>query len=181
MRILGIDPGTWRTGVGVIDTQGNRYQMVHAEVVRAPQKSAIHHRLRKIHAELVEIIKKFRPEILVMESVFYAKDLYAMVRLGEARACAMLAACELNLEMVEYTPASIKKSVTGNGRATKEQVQNMVKTLLNLRELPIEDSSDALAIAICHVHSGGTRNLLQSLKKTVKKSDWKSRIILAKR
>lgn len=181
MRILGIDPGTWRMGVGVIDTQGNRYQMVHAEVIRAQSRTAIHHRVRKIYAALVEIIKKYRPEILVMESVFYAKDLFAMVRLGEARACAMLAAGEQNLEMVEYTPATIKKSVAGSGRATKEQVQRMVKTLLSLQELPQEDSADALAIAICHVHAGGARNLIQSLKLKTGKNDWKSRIVLAKR
>jgi crossover junction endodeoxyribonuclease RuvC len=153
MRILGIDPGTWRTGVGIIEAQGSKYQLLHWELVSIKKNLTLAKRLHHIHQSLCAIIKAYRPDVLALESVFFGKDVQAMVKIGEARACAMLAASEHGIDVVEYPPARVKQSVSGNGRATKEQIQQMIKTLLNMKEAPQVDSSDALAIAICHLHS----------------------------
>lgn len=161
MKILGIDPGTRNTGVGLIEAQGNHYKVLAYEVVRAKAKEAIAERLFTIHTELRRIIKEYDPDVVSLENVFYGKDLKAMVKIGEARACAMLAASEHGVSVVEYAPAQIKKSVAGNGAATKDQMQQMVKRLLNLKEVPPPDAADALAIAICHYHLGKTKALLE--------------------
>ncbi len=153
MRVLGIDPGTHRCGAGILDAEGNRYKIVDAEVIRAKSSLPIEERLYFIFENLRRLIKEFQPDVLALESLFYAKDIQAVVRIGEARACAMLAAREMKLPIFEYAPTAVKQSVTGNGRATKEQVQFMVTKLLNLKDAPYADSADALAIAICHLHN----------------------------
>ncbi len=164
MRILGIDPGTYKTGAGIIEPQGSSYKLLHFEVIKPQAKKTIAQRLGHIHEALTEIIQKFRPEVLALETVFFGKDLQAMVKIGEARACAMLAASAAGIDVVEYPPARVKQAVSGNGRATKEQVQHMVKILLNLKEMPAEDGADALAVAICHFHSAKHTALKQLLK-----------------
>ena len=160
MRILGVDPGTWRTGAGVIETKGSGYREIHFRVVTIKAKLPVPARLHIIYKALLEVIREHQPEVLALEKFFFGKDFEAMVRVGEARACAMLAASECGIEVVEYPPMQVKRSVTGNGHATKEQIQHMVKTLLSLREIPPPDGADALAIAICHAHYGGKKNLL---------------------
>ena len=160
MRILGVDPGTWRTGAGVIETKGSGYREIHFRVVTIKEKLPVPARLRIIYKTLLDVIREHRPEVLALEKFFFGKDFEAMVRVGEARACAMLAASECGIEVVEYAPMQVKRSVTGNGHATKEQIQHMVKTLLSLREIPPPDSADALAIAICHAHYGAKKKLL---------------------
>ena len=160
MRILGVDPGTWHTGVGIIETKGSGYREVHSRVITIQQKLPIPARLHIIYKSLLEVIQEHRPEILALEKFFFGKDFEAMVRVGEARACAMLAASECGIEVVEYAPMKVKQSVTGNGHAKKEQVQHMIKTLLGLREIPPPDGADALAIAICHAHYGGKNKIL---------------------
>jgi len=154
MKILGVDPGTHRTGVGLIEAQGNRYHLIHAEVLEGGKSPALSNRLHKIHQSLLKVIKSYQPDILALENVFYHKDVRALVKIGEARACAMLAASEAGISVVEYPPARVKQAVSGNGRATKEQIQHMIKVLLNLKALPPPDSADALAVAICHLHTG---------------------------
>ena len=156
MKVLGVDPGTWRTGAGLIEGQGNRYRLLYYETIAVRKKSTLLERLSQIYRALLKIIQQNLPDVLALENVFYAKDVSATIRLGEARACAMLAACESGVGVVEYSPARVKQSVSGNGRASKEQVQHMVKTLLNLKEVPPPDSADALAVAICHLHSSGS-------------------------
>jgi crossover junction endodeoxyribonuclease RuvC len=153
MRILGVDPGTWKTGVGIIETQGNRYQLIHTEVIAVQEKMPLPMRLRQIYQGLRARIQEFQPEVLALENVFYHKDISAVVKIGEGRACAMLAAAEQNIEVVEYAPTRIKLAVSGNGRATKDQIQHMIKTLLCLKVTAPQDASDALAAAICHAHS----------------------------
>jgi crossover junction endodeoxyribonuclease RuvC len=178
MRILGVDPGTWRTGVGIIETQGNRYQLVHTEVITVREKQEkISGRLLQIYRKLSEAIKTHRPEVVALENVFYGKDITAMVKVGEARACAMLAAAEAGLEVLEYAPTRVKQAVSGNGRATKEQVQHMIKTLLGLKTLPFPDSADALAIAICHIHFSNTIRLTG--QSGVKKISFEERVKMA--
>jgi crossover junction endodeoxyribonuclease RuvC len=153
MRILGVDPGTWRTGAGIIEAEGNRYRLVASELIQVTEKKTIADRLRQIYEELTEMIRKYQPDILALENIFFGKDIRAMVKIGEARACAMLAASIQGIEVVEYPPARVKQAVTGNGRATKQQIQRMVKVLLNLDSVLSADRADALAVAICHLHS----------------------------
>ena len=163
MRILGVDPGTRLTGVGIIETAGTQYQLLHYETVSIPQKLPIAQRLLRIHQALRSLIERYRPQVLAIENVFYGKDVQALVRIGEARSCAMIAASELGVDVVEYPPARIKQAVSGNGQASKEQVQHMIKTLLNLKSLPPSDSADALAVAICHFHAAKSRSLTEKL------------------
>lgn len=152
MRILGVDPGTLRTGVGVVETSGSRYHLVHFEIISVPPSQPIAKRLRAIFHTLGEIIRCYQPQALALENIFYHKNVRSMLRIGEARSCALLAAADQNVDVIEYPPAKVKQSVTGNGRASKEQMQAMVKTLLNMKELPPSDGADALALAICHLH-----------------------------
>jgi crossover junction endodeoxyribonuclease RuvC len=114
-------------------------------------------------------MQEYKPDSVALENVFYAKDVSAMVKIGEARACAMLAAAECGIEIAEYPPARVKQAVSGNGRATKEQIQHMIKTLLGLKSLPKPDSADALAVAFCHAHMvKSTRLKNQSLNQEPK-------------
>ncbi len=169
MRVLGVDPGTWRTGVGIIESEGNRYRLLHTSIIEIKAKPPIAQRLQQIYKSLSEIIREFRPGVMAIESVFFGKDVQAMVKIGEARACAMLAASEFGIEVIEYPPARVKQAVSGNGRATKEQIQHMVKVLLSLQTAPKADGADALAIAICHLHQSKTLAALSdSNKKTYK-------------
>ncbi|HLD50438.1 MAG TPA: crossover junction endodeoxyribonuclease RuvC, partial [bacterium] len=115
MRILGVDPGTWRTGAGVIETKGSGYREIHFRVVTIKEKLPVPARLRIIYKTLLDVIREHRPEVLALEKFFFGKDFEAMVRVGEARACAMLAASECGIEVVEYAPMQVKRSVTGNG------------------------------------------------------------------
>jgi crossover junction endodeoxyribonuclease RuvC len=154
MRILGVDPGTQRTGAGIIEASGSRYQMVHAETITIPQTLPIEEKLRFIFDRLSQIIREYQPQILALENIFYSKNIRSMLKIGEARACAMLAASQHGLGVVEYLPTRIKKAVSSNGRAAKGQVQEMVRILLNLKTSPDQDAADALAVAICHGHYG---------------------------
>ena len=153
MRILGVDPGTWRTGTGILEVRGNRYSVIREELISVPKKLVIADRLAYIYQSLKTLMAKYQPDVLALENLFFGIDVKAMVRIGEARACAMLAASESGISVMEYLPTRVKQAVTGNGRATKSQVQNMVKRLLNLPAVLPPDVSDALAVAICHAHA----------------------------
>ncbi|MFA5793873.1 MAG: crossover junction endodeoxyribonuclease RuvC [Candidatus Brocadiia bacterium] len=156
-RILGIDPGTLVVGYCILDITGinNKSRIVEYGIVKASTKDNkdLGSRLNKIYQELTEIIKLHKPTAMALENVFYAKDVQAMVKLGEGRAIAILAAAQAGIPLFEYSPAEVKKSVTGNGRADKTQVAEMVKHILGLSEIPKPaDASDAIAIALCHTH-----------------------------
>lgn len=153
MRVLGIDPGTHRMGFGILESDGRSYKLVICGTIRAASKDTIAKRLLHMFESLQKNIQSYKPDVMALETLFFAKDIQAVERIGEARACAMLAASKQGLEVIEYAPSAVKKSVTGNGRASKEQVQFMVKRLLNLKEAPALDASDALAIAMCHLHN----------------------------
>lgn len=152
MRVLGIDPGTHRTGFGILESAGQNYKLVICGTIRAASKDPIAKRLLHIFESLQKNIQSYKPDVVALETLFFAKDIQAVERIGAARACAMLAASKEGIEVVEYASTAVKKSVTGNGRAAKEQVQFMVKRLLNLKDAPAVDASDALAIAMCHLH-----------------------------
>ena len=152
MRVMGVDPGTHKTGFGILESDGRSYKLVICGTIRAAAKDPIAKRLLHIFESLQKNIQSYKPDVVALETLFFAKDIRAVERIGEARACAMLAASKQGIEVIEYAPTEVKKSVTGNGRAAKEQIQFMVTRLLNLKESPAPDAADALAIAMCHLH-----------------------------
>lgn len=151
MRVLGIDCGTERTGYGVIDSDGRVHRLVEAGVIRTDKQEAMHQRLLTIAGELRGKIEQHKPEVVAIEEVFYAVNVKTVLKLSHVRGVALLAVAEAGLELAEYSPLEVKTSVVGYGRAEKSQVQMMVATLLQLKNvIESEDASDALAIAICH-------------------------------
>jgi len=153
MRILGIDPGTGTTGYGIIDVEGNRLRHVDNGIVRTRSSEPLPLRLKAIYDGLTLILKEFSPEAVAIEQVFLAKNPRAALTLGHARGTAVIASVNLDLEVHEYSALQVKSAVVGYGHAAKQQVQHMVKALLNLPEVAQEDAADALAVAICHANS----------------------------
>ena len=154
MKIFGIDPGSERTGYGCVDTAGSRHHLVICGSLSAPALSTFPEKLKHIHAGLTALLARHRPDCVAVESIFYARNVRSALKLGHARGVALLAAAEAGLPVAEYAPAEIKLAVVGFGRADKNQVQQMIKLLLGLAEAPSpHDAADALAVAICHVHS----------------------------
>lgn len=155
MRVVGIDCGSERTGYGVVDSDGRRHQLVGFGVIRTSPKADFPSRLHHIYKNLKELLESKAPDGVAVEGVFYAVNVRTVLKLAQVRGVALLAAAEQGLPVGEYSPLEIKGSVVGYGRATKQQVQTMVQSLLRLEE-PIEsnDAADALAVAICHcVHT----------------------------
>lgn len=154
MKIFGIDPGSERTGYGCIETDGRRHRLVLCGALSAPAKTAFPERLQVIHRGLVALLSECRPDCVAIENIFHARNVRSALRLGHARGVALLAASGAGVPIVEYTPAEIKRAVVGFGRAEKHQVGQMVKMLLGLDVAPSpHDASDAIAVAICHIHS----------------------------
>ena len=154
MRIFGIDPGSIRTGYGCVETDGTRHTLVTCGVLSAPAGSTLPDRLHAIHDGLTRLLHAAAPQCVVIENLFHARNVRSALVLGHARGVAMLAAVEAGMDVFEYTPAEIKRAVVGYGRAEKPQVQQMIKLLLGLAEVPSpHDAADALAVAICHVHA----------------------------
>ncbi len=154
MRVLGIDCGSRVTGYGVIDSDGADSVLVQCGAIRVKPADELSNRLKSIHAGISEIIRDFRPQAAAFENVFYATNVQSALKLGHVRGVSMFAAAEANLPVFEYSPLEVKSAVTGYGRAEKPQVQQMVRALLKLTVLPEPyDASDALAVAICHIHS----------------------------
>ena len=154
MRVLGIDCGSRVTGYGVIDSDGGECCMVRCGAIKTKSSDPLPNRLRSIHNAIVEIIRDLEPEAAAFESLFYATNVQSALKLGYVRGVSMFAAAEANLPVFEYSPLEVKSAVTGYGRAEKNQVQQMVRALLKLEASPEPyDASDALAVAICHVHT----------------------------
>jgi crossover junction endodeoxyribonuclease RuvC len=155
--VFGIDPGSERTGFGCVETDGRRHRLVRCGAVRA-RAGSFADRLAAIHRALVREIETCRPDCVVVETLFHSANVRSALKLGHARGVAVLAAVECGVPVVEYSPAEVKRAVVGYGRAEKPQVQHMVKLLLGLDRSPSpHDVADALAVAICHVHSAGLR------------------------
>lgn len=152
MRILGIDPGLRRTGFGVIDKRPGKLAYVASGVIRVPDGD-LAPRLRTIHAGVLEIIEQWKPDLASVEIVFVNVNPQATLALGQARGAAIAALAMRDLPVHEYTALQVKQSVVGYGKAAKEQVQTMVKRLLELPAEPSADAADALACAICHAHA----------------------------
>lgn len=149
MRIIGIDPGTGILGFGVIDAHGAKTRLVTAGVIRTPAHTPLAERLVEIYDGLTEIIAETKPEIMAIEKLFFAQNVTTAMSVSHARGVAMLTGQQAGLRLEEYTPLQIKQTMTGYGRATKKQMQEMVRLQLGLREPPKpDDCADALAAAI---------------------------------
>lgn len=153
MRILGIDPGTNITGYGIIDVEGNRLRHVDNGIIKTRSSDPLPLRLKTIYDGLTKVLTAFTPDNVSVEQVFLAKNPRAALTLGHARGTAVIAAVNLGIEVHEYSALQVKSAVVGYGHAAKQQVQHMVKALLNLPEIAQEDAADALAVAICHANS----------------------------
>ena len=154
MRIFGIDPGSERTGYGCVETDGRVARLVLCGAISAPAADAFPQRLARIHRELTALLTGCAPDCVAIESLFHAANVRSALKLGHARGVAVLAAVEAGCPVIEYSPAEVKRAVVGYGRAEKHQVQQMITLLLGLTKPPTpHDAADALAVAICHLHS----------------------------
>lgn len=152
MIVLGIDPGSRITGYGVIEKKRQGIISVTDGEITAKGNEPLSARLKKIYDNLIEIMGVFTPDAVALEDIFYGKNVKSLIKLGHVRGVIILAASHNSIPIFEYTPLEVKKAVVGYGRAEKSQVQKMVKAILNLNEIPSVDTSDALAVAICHIN-----------------------------
>jgi len=155
MAVIGIDPGTALTGYGIIEELPDQsLQVIDFGVIRTDSTDKPEIRLRKIFSQLNEILALYKPETAAVEKLYFQRNTRTAMSVGQARGVAILCLAEAGLSISEYGPVEIKQAVVGYGRASKNQVQQMVKILLNLQEIPKpDDAADALAVAICHIHS----------------------------
>jgi crossover junction endodeoxyribonuclease RuvC len=155
MRVLGVDPGSRITGYGIIDKEGNRLIHVDNGAIFTDSHKDFPMRLQRIYRGLTDVIERYRPDVMAVENIFFATNVQSALKLGQARGAAIVAGVNAGLPVFEYTALQVKQAVVGHGRADKQQVQKMLKALLNLPEVAQEDASDALASAVCHAHSIG--------------------------
>jgi len=162
MLIMGIDPGTAVTGIGVIEIKGERKSALNYRVIRTSSKKSLPVRLWEIYQALYAAALETQPDVCAVEDVYGGKNIRTALTLGQARGAAIIAALNAGVEIAEYTPAEVKISLVGNGAASKEQVQYMVKNLLEMTEKPFPlDCSDALAVALCHAHRMKMNSILK--------------------
>jgi crossover junction endodeoxyribonuclease RuvC len=153
IKILGIDPGLQVTGYGLIEGKnGKPFHILHGEI-KGRKDHKLSESLFQIYQELVTLIQDQKPHTLVIEDVFYGKNIKSLIKQAQVRGVAILAGSSEGLPVFEYSPLEVKSAVVGYGRADKHQVQKMVQAILNLKEMAPPDASDALAIAVCHLHS----------------------------
>ncbi len=159
MRILGLDPGYAILGWGIIDVKGNHFTVVDYGAITTKAKTDMPLRLKIIFEELTALVEKYKPDTVAIEELFFNTNQTTGIAVAQARGVAIVACANGGMEVAEYTPLQVKQGLVGYGRAEKKQVQNMVKTILNLKEVPKpDDTADALAIAICHAHSATYRS-----------------------
>ena len=155
MQVIGIDPGTAITGYGIVreDDNGNLIAVDYG-VIQTPAKNPMPERLVQIYRKMKEIVLLYQPDCAAVEKLFFQKNVRTAISVGQGRGVAILAVAEAGIMVAEYSPLAIKQAVTGYGKADKGQIQQMVRALLNLDEIPKpDDAADALAVAICHLHS----------------------------
>ena len=154
MITLGIDPGTAITGYGCVFMKGNTFEVLDYGCITTKADWSLGERLQKIFLEINKLINKFTPNCLAIESIFFNRNIRTAISVAQARGVVLLAGTMAHLSVSDYTPPQVKLAVTGYGKADKKQMQQMIKTLLNLDETPKpDDAADALAVAICHLHS----------------------------
>lgn len=161
MRVLGIDPGTLKMGVGLVDAQGDALSLVDVEVLSPPRSAPLHERLYHLHERLTDLMREWKPSVVAIEEPFVARNVRAAMAVGQAQAVAMVVAASQGLPVFTYSPRGVKQAVTDYGGSSKEQVQEMVKITLGLDELPSSsDAADALAVAICHASASRAQSLV---------------------
>lgn len=162
--VLGIDPGSRVTGYAVVSPGKSGKYIKHCEgEIKVDAKGEFPVRLKEIYTGLKAVIEEHHPEVVSVESVFYGKNVKSAMVMSHARGVVLLCAAEYSLSVFEYSPSVVKQAVVGNGQATKEQVQHMVKLLLGISELSGPDAADALAIAICHINHQGPLSRVAAL------------------
>ncbi len=153
MLVLGIDPGTAITGYGVVEERAGELSLVECGVIRTSAEDELPARLKDIYQAVRELIARFAPAAMAVEALFFNTNVRTAFAVGQARGVCLLAAAQANLPVYEYTPLQVKQAVVGYGRAEKQQVQDMVRLMLHLEEIPRpDDAADAVAVAICHHH-----------------------------
>lgn len=154
MRILGIDPGVAIVGFGIIESDGNKQQLVRCGVITTPAHTPLSFRLNSIYMDLCELISVFKPDSIAVEELFFNTNLTTGISVAQARGVILLACYQSGVPVFEYTPLQVKQAVVGYGRAEKNQVMDMVKRILHLQDVPKpDDAADAVAIALCHARS----------------------------
>jgi crossover junction endodeoxyribonuclease RuvC len=162
--VLGVDPGTATTGYALVgeDAEGNA-GLVRFGVIETRAHEAMPVRLRSIHADVSELIRESAPEAMAVEELFFSRNVTTALTVGQARGVVLLAAAQAGLPVYEYKPAEVKQALVGYGGASKAQIQEMVRMMLGLAEVPRpDDAADAIAVAICHLHSQRLRQLIDA-------------------
>ncbi|NLA75570.1 MAG: crossover junction endodeoxyribonuclease RuvC [Deltaproteobacteria bacterium] len=152
MLVLGVDPGSITTGYGIVRKKNNLFTCIASGAIESPGSVPFYDRIFRIFDKMVGLMEQYGPDEMAIEDAFFAKNVKSSLKLGHARGAALIAAVKCNIKIYEYTPLEIKQSVVGYGRATKEQVNSMVRMILNLPAISKADTSDALAAAICHLN-----------------------------
>jgi len=174
VRVFGIDPGSDRTGFGCVETDGSRHRLVTCGAIATPPLAPFPDKLLAIHGHLAALLRQCHPDCVAVENLFHAANVRSALKLGHARGVAMLAAVQADVRVCEYTPAEIKRAVVGYGRAEKQQIQSMIKLILGLDAVPSpHDAADALAVAICHIHSQGPTASMTSAPRTRAATSWR--------
>jgi crossover junction endodeoxyribonuclease RuvC len=154
VRIIGIDPGYAITGYGVIEYEGNHFKLVEAGAIETKAGVPFPIRLEKIYDDMMGLIAKYKPDAISIEELFFNTNTTTAIGVAQGRGAVLIAAAKTNTPIYEYTPLQVKQAVVGYGRAEKKQVQLMVQKILNLEKIPkLDDTTDAMAIAMCHAHS----------------------------
>ena len=160
MLVLGVDPGTYKMGIGLVESDGDSYSLRLSDALSPPRKAELAARLGWLHGRLEELVAEIRPDVVAVESPFVGRNIKAAISVGQAQAVAMVAAASHGIPVSTYAPREVKKAVTDNGGSSKEQVQDMVQFLLDLPD-PLEpsDRADAAAVAICHINNVQTHDI----------------------
>ena len=154
MIIIGIDPGYAITGFGVIEYEGNHFKLIESGSIQTKAGIPLPTRIAKIYDDMNGLIEKYKPDAIAIEELFFNRNTTTAIGVAQGRGAVLIAAAKTNTPIYEYTPLQVKQGVTGYGRADKKQVQMMVKTVLGLEKVPkLDDTTDAIAIGICHAHS----------------------------
>jgi crossover junction endodeoxyribonuclease RuvC len=161
MKILGIDPGTATTGFSIVESQGNKFHCIEYGTIKTSAKDSLDQRLKILFQGLKKIIKEHKPDHFVIENIFFSENVKTALILGHTRGALIAAGTDENIPFFEYSPREIKQATVGKGNASKEQVQYMVRVLLNLKEVPKPaDAADACAVALCHFQKLKYRSLI---------------------
>lgn len=162
MLVLGLDPGLAITGYGFVEGDGDNLRALSYGVLRTSSHLPLAERLLQLHEGLSELLVRYRPDVVALEELFFSTNARTAITVGEARGVLLFTMAEASLKVVEYTPLQVKQAITGYGQADKAQVQQMVRLLLHLAEIPRpDDAADALAVSICHHHSARMAKLLE--------------------